>query len=366
MKEVKVELQDRSYSIFIGCDSFDRLKINLENLYLGNFAVIITNYRIQKLYFNKLKQIFNQLKIKTKLINTPDTERSKSIKECVRLIDTIASLDKQKKIFVVSFGGGVIGDLAGFVASIYKRGIPYIQVPTTLLSQVDSSIGGKVGVDLKFGKNLAGSFYQPKLVFSEISFLNSLNLRQIKSGLAEVIKYAVVSSPQLFRFLEIKLKTPLTKMSFSQNDLEYIIYICSKIKASIVSQDERDIKGIRARLNLGHTIGHAIEQASGYSKNYTHGEAISIGIFCALKIALRLNLISKAVLVRIENLIKQASLPTTIKDLKVPDIIEAHWHDKKFINGVNRFILPTKIGNVKIVENISKSLIRQVIKESIV
>jgi len=288
----------------------------------------------------------------------PDKETSKSNKEATRLIQKISQLDRHRGTFIVAFGGGVVGDLAGFVASIYKRGIPYVQIPTTLLGQVDSAIGGKVAIDTDLAKNLIGAFYQPRAVISDISFLKSLPAREIRSGFAEIIKYGIIADKNLFFFIEKNIKKLLKR---DKTSLEYVIYKCSKIKADVVRRDEKDTKGIRAILNYGHTVGHAIEAASGYSKLYTHGEAIAVGMIIAAEISNELGLLKEKELERIESLIKIIGLPTKIKSLKLKKIMDAQSYDKKIIHGVNRFILPTRIGKVKICENISKKMIADII-----
>lgn len=292
----------------------------------------------------------------------PDSEESKSNSECINLIERFADLDKGKGIFVIAFGGGVIGDLAGFCASIYRRGVPYIQIPTTLLAQVDSSIGGKVAIDLPCGKNLIGSFYQPRLVLSDTSFLNSLDIAQIRQALAEIIKYAVISNSHFFQFLEEHLDEVL---NLKQERLRYIIEVCSQIKAKIVEQDETDIKDKRIILNFGHTTAHALETASGYAQNYPHGTAVALGMLVACDIAKQLKMVSAKAVERIEGLIKKAGLPTKILGLKLEDILKAQAHDKKFSSGKNRFILPVSLGRVVVRENIPKTVIVKAIKSRI-
>jgi 3-dehydroquinate synthase len=247
------------------------------------------------------------------------------------------------------------------VASVYKRGINYVQIPTTLLSQVDSAIGGKTAVDLDLGKNLVGAFYQPRLVFSEVNFLKSLDMTQLRCGMAEVIKYAVIKDRKLFNFLENKYQQILQKNPVA---LEKIIYACSRIKAEIVSQDEKEVSGLRSILNFGHTIGHAIEAASGY-KGYNHGQAVSLGMLVAVDLSKKLELIDLNSALRIQNLIKLYGLPTRIKGVSVARIIRAHYHDKKFSGKENKFVLTSGIGKPRIVRNIKLDLIKAAFCESI-
>jgi len=332
---------------------------HIAKLHIGHDAYVITNTAIKNKYGNVLDKILKHSGFNVRFKIIPDSEKSKSMEMSTSIIKDISLYDKKRQLFIIAFGGGVVGDLAGFVASIYKRGVAYIQIPTTLLAQVDSSIGGKTAVDLLEGKNLVGAFYQPRLVFSDVKFLNTLNQRQISSGLSEVIKYGIIKDRQLFFYLEKKYKDIL---ALEPQALEYIVHRCSCIKASIVEHDEREEKGIRTILNLGHTVGHAIEAASNF-KVYNHGEAIALGMLIAADISKKLSLINNAVSRRIENLIKIVGLPTRIKRVSLAHIIKAHYHDKKFIGRKNKFVLIKGIGKTKIVEIIPIGIIREAIKK---
>jgi len=262
---------------------------------------------------------------------------------------------------ILALGGGVVGDLAGFVAATFRRGVPYIQLPTTLLAQVDSAIGGKVGIDLPEAKNLIGAFYQPKAVLEDTDFLGTLPARQVRNGMGEVIKYAVIQSPELFRYLEDNIKSVL---SLETNAIEKVISECAAIKAWVVEKDERDVKDIRIALNFGHTLGHAIEAASGYSGAYNHGESVALGMLLACEMAMRLDMLKDGDFQRIKALIRKAGLPGRIEGgISVQKIMEAHEYDKKFSAGVNRFVLPTGIGAVEVIEDIPELLIKTVLKE---
>lgn len=361
MKRLRVNLGKRSYDIIIGDGLIGRLSEFIKRLRVGTDAVIITNPAIYSIYIKAIERGLKSAAAKTAVIKIPDTETSKSNREVISIIESIAEVDRARGIFIIAFGGGVVGDVAGFAASVYKRGIPYIQVPTTLLAQVDSSIGGKVAIDLKAAKNLVGAFYQPRLVVSDIDLLKSLPQRQIRSGLAEIIKYGVIEDKTLFGFLEGNIGRILKLDKIS---LEYIIFRSSRIKANIVGRDEYDKKGIRLRLNYGHTIGHAIEAAVGFSKLYSHGEAIAIGMTAAARIAQKIGALKEKDAQRIEALIKKAGLPVRIsKKISINRIMKAQRYDKKMIRGVNRFILPAGIGRVRIHENIPAGLIIEVLKE---
>jgi len=358
MHSVKLDLKKRSYNIIAGCSVLGLLGKQIRKLNIGLDAYVITNSSIRNKYGRVLERALIRAGFSVRFKIVPDTEKSKSLTTAYSVIKDLAAYDRQKRIFLVAFGGGVIGDLAGFIASIYKRGIPYIQIPTTLLAQVDSAIGGKTAVDLAEGKNLAGAIYQPRLVLSDVKFLSTLDARQIRAGLSEVIKYGIIKDAQLFRYVEsrykdiLKLRAPV---------LEYVVARSSRIKAGVVSRDEREEKGIRTILNFGHTVGHAIEAASGY-RIYNHGEAIALGMLVASDISRSLRLIDDNVPARIEDLIKAVGLPTRIKRVSLAAIINAHYRDKKFIGSRNRFVLITGIGRTKIVENVSLGLIRQAIK----
>lgn len=360
MKKITVNLGPRSYEILVGYKIIEQVGSVLEKLDIGQDAVIISNPTITHLHGGHLQSILGRKGFSTRFCLVPDSEKSKSSKVCFDLINKIAAYDIKKRIFIIAFGGGVIGDLAGFIASIYKRGVPYIQIPTTFLAQVDSAIGGKTGIDLAIGKNLIGSFYQPRLVLSDLSFLRSLSLRQIRNGLAEVIKYGIIKDPKLFELVEKNYKNIL---QLNIELLKKIVYACSQIKAKIVEQDETDRTGSRAVLNLGHTIGHAIEAASSFTKDYSHGEAVAIGIVCACDISCKLKLMKPAEAKRVENLLSKTGLPTKCTNLRIEDIMYAQSHDKKFIHGKNRFVLPKRIGSVQVKEDIPVKLIDAVLKK---
>jgi len=359
MKRIKVELDLRSYEIIIGRSIIGMLGKILRKIKLPKYTFIITNQKISSLYSKSIRDSLERAGFKLNFFEVPDTERSKSFKQIKRLLTEIVLWGREKQLFIVGFGGGVIGDTSGFCASVYKRGIPYIQIPTTLLAQIDSAIGGKTAIDLPVAKNMIGTFYQPKLVFSDILFLSTLNKAQLRSGLAEAIKYGVIKDGLLFEFIEREYPKLL---NLDLNLLEKLVFLCSKIKAEIVSKDEREEKGIRTRLNFGHTIGHAIETASKF-KTYSHGEAISVGMILASEISYHLGLLDRDSLSRIENIIFRVGLPTNLKGLKLEDILSSQAFDKKFIGKRNRFVLPVRIGKVIIYEDVPLRLIKKVISK---
>jgi len=357
MKKIRVNLKNRSYDIIIGAGILKSIGAHLAKLNLGSDAYIITNNLIKNAHGKALAKSLEKSGFSTKFKVVPEGETSKSIIILSDVVNDLASYDKRKRIFIIAFGGGVVGDLAGFVASIYKRGISYVQVPTTLLAQVDSSIGGKTAVDLNHGKNLVGAFYQPRLVYSDVALLKTLGSRQLRSGLAEAIKYAAIKDAYLFNYLKNKHKDIL---SMKPQALELIVSRCSQIKARIVSRDEKETLGIRTILNFGHTLGHAIEAAKSY-KGYNHGEAVALGILIASDLSSGLGLLKGAAAKKIEDLIKVVGLPVKINGITMPKIIETYHHDKKFIGARNKLVLIKGIGKTTIVENVPLKKIEEVV-----
>lgn len=355
MNPIIVHLKERGYKILIE-ENLKRLPIQLRGLRLEGNAVVVTNPNVGALYGKFIGEILKDSVSRLTFISVPDSEKAKSLQEACRLLNLISSIDaKGKKIFLLALGGGVVGDLSGFAASVYRRGIPYVQLPTTLLSQVDSSIGGKVAVDMPAGKNLIGSFYQPRLVYSDTSFIKTLSQRDFLSGMAEVIKYGIIKDDALFNYIESNREVILKR---KEDTLSTIITKCAKIKADIVSMDERETKGIRTILNFGHTIGHGIETAVGYSGAYSHGEAIALGMLAASRISNRLGYLSRKSLFRIEEIVGKFGLPVMLKkEIIIHKIMRSVDYDKKFIHGVTRFVLPVKIGKVTIKERIPEKII---------
>lgn len=359
MKKIRLFLRNRSHDIVIGHGLLKESGLILKRLDIGKDAVVVTNRRLMDLYKEPLETSLKKRGLSLRFELVPDSERAKSIKVATDLLGRISAYDEYKEIFIIAFGGGVIGDLAGFVASLYRRGVPYVQIPTTLLSQVDSAIGGKAAIDLPIAKNLVGAFYQPKMILSDVSFMRTLSPRQVKNGLSEIIKYGVIKDKYLFEYLEKNYKKVL---ALDRKTLEFVISRSSEIKAGIVEKDEFDRKGLRAILNYGHTIGHAIEAAAKYSKRYYHGESIAIGMIGAARISTKLGLLRREASDRIEALIKTVGLPTMIKGLEISKIYDAYLHDKKFTHRKNRFVLPTKIGAVEIVEDVPERVVKDVMK----
>jgi 3-dehydroquinate synthase len=361
MKRIRVPLGDRSYDIVIGRGVINNCGKELARLDIGKDAVVVTNARVKGLHGKTLRRSLEKSGFSVRFEIVPDSEKAKSISVVSRLLDRLNGYAPGKSVFLAAFGGGVIGDLTGFAAAIYKRGIPYVQIPTTLLAQVDSAIGGKTAVDLAAGKNLVGAFYQPRIVLSDISLMKSLPRRQIQTALAEIVKYGVIKDAVLFRFVENNYK----KLFRGGGELEHVVARCSAIKAAIVARDEFDRTGARAVLNYGHTIGHAIETACGYSGTCTHGEAVAIGMLAASDISLSLGKISAADAGRIERLIKKIGLPSGIRGPKLPAVYAFHLHDKKFTGKTNRFVLPVRIGEARVFDGVPPGAIRNALRERV-
>ncbi len=361
MKKITINLgQKRKYDVIIGYNNLNKIGSYIKKFDIGKSLFIITDSHVNKLYGQKVKNIFKKSGFQDIYIaEFPEGEKSKTYKIYLILIEKLIEFDNElnKDLFIATLGGGVPGDIGGFAASTFRRGINYIQIPTTFLANVDSGIGGKVGIDFKNIKNLLGSFYQPKLVFVDLSFLKTLDKRELKSGFAEVIKYGVIKDYKFFVYIEKHYKDIL---NLNPKIMESIVGKSYRIKADVVKKDERDTKEIRMALNYGHTIGHAIESASGFY--FKHGEAISIGMVCANDIACNLGMLNLKDANRIENLLSKSQLPVKISHCKVSDIIEFLKHDKKNISGTNRFVLPSKIGKVEIKRGIPENLIEKVLK----
>ncbi len=354
MKNVRVMLGSRSYDIFIGYNILNNLSDRLSNLSLGKKVAIITNPKLTKLYGGV---IYRQLKgagfIPT-AIEIPAGERYKTIKSVSKIYDILIKERFERNSSIIALGGGVIGDIAGFVAATYLRGVPYIQVPTSLVAQVDSSVGGKTGVNHPLGKNLIGAFYQPVLVWIDVEVLRTLPRRELIAGMAEVVKYGVIADDRFFDFLEENYKKIL---SLDQEVLIHLVVKSCEIKSMVVSADERE-KGLRAILNFGHTIGHAIETITDY-KMYKHGEAVAMGMVCAARLAYTMGICDQDVFERTERLCRLIGLRTSIPRLEFATLWDILHRDKKVIDEKVRFILPVRLGEVKIIEDVDREILQE-------
>ncbi len=344
MRTVNVPLGGRSYPIFIGQKVLADLGGHCARLQLGRRCAIISDKNVAPLYAATAAASLRKAGFEPVLATIPAGETSKSLKMFQTCCDLLAGHRLERKSFIVALGGGVVGDLAGFAAAAYLRGIAFVQAPTTLLAQVDSSVGGKVGVNLAAGKNLVGAFHQPRLVLCDLATLRTLPLREFRAGLGEVIKYGIIYDAALFARLERDLPRLLRREG---KVLAEVVARCCEIKAEVVRQDETET-GVRAILNFGHTIGHAIEATSGYGK-YLHGEAISIGQVAAAKLSVRATGMPAEEAARVEKLLARAGLPIGIKlsARRQAALIEAMRLDKKVSDGQVRFVLARRIGQVE-------------------
>jgi len=362
MTKISINLdKNRAYDILVGRDNLDTIGTSIKAMNIGESIFIITDSKVGALYAKRLIDVFKRAGFQDiDLAKFPNGEKNKNITTYSELMTNLAKFDGSlnKNILAVNLGGGVPGDMGGFVAATFKRGINYVQIPTTILANVDCGIGGKVGIDFNNIKNLLGAFHQPKLVFVDLSLLKTLNLREIRAGLAEVVKYGVIEDPSLLLDIGNHLKDIL---ALNLDAIEPIVTKSYRIKARIVEQDEKDTKGIRMVLNYGHTIGHAVESAAGFK--YSHGESISIGMVCANDIAGELGIFSRQEAERIETLLSKIGLPVKIANCKLADIMRFLTHDKKSVNGANRFVLPLQIGKTEIKSAIPQELIKKVIKK---
>jgi len=355
MKKVKVGLGKNSYEIHIGPGIITQVGHWLKESGFSDKLVIITNPVVKRLYGETLEQNLTREGFRVSMLQVPDGEEQKSLETAGRLYHELSNSYAERTTPILALGGGVIGDLAGFVAATYLRGVPLVQIPTTLLAQVDSSIGGKVAVNHGQLKNKIGAFYQPRLVMSDISTLRTLHPRELANGLAEVIKSAVIWDKEFFAYLEENLDEI---KSLDVRHLEEMVFRTAEIKAEVVEKDEKDL-GLRNILNYGHTIGHAIESAADFKVG--HGESVAIGMLAAAKISNRLGILDINEVTRLRNLIKRANLATEIPNLDLDRIIQAMGHDKKIIGGKIRFVLPKAIGDVFITDEVDLSLVEQVL-----
>ena len=323
-------------------------------LELGKRCALITDKNVARHFSVPAQKSLRQAGFEPITITIPAGETAKSLKWVEFCYNQLAAHRLERKSFIVALGGGVVGDLAGFVAATYLRGIPFMQVPTTLLAHVDSSVGGKVGVNLKAGKNLVGAFYQPRLVLCDLDTLETLPDREFRSGLAEIIKYGIIYDAALFKKLEREMPKILRRAPKILTD---IIARSCEIKAEVVSQDETE-SGLRAILNFGHTIGHGLEAISGYGK-YLHGEAISIGQVAAAKISANRLGFSEPEARRVTELFERAGLPTTVKlrDADKKRLFSAMKLDKKVRGGEIKFVLARKIGRVEIGQSVPEGVV---------
>ena len=345
MKKLHIKLPHDSYDIIFDEWDSPEFEKTVAEFDRGGQILTVSERKLQKLYPLAAYRY-------GELFLLQGTEENKSMAEIERLLECAVEKGCDRKSLFIAFGGGIVGDMTGFASSIFMRGIDFIQVPTTLLAMVDSSVGGKTGVNLASGKNLAGAFHQPKAVLTDVHFLETLPEREIRNGLGEIVKYGVGLSKDLFELLENNVE------GLKNLDLELyrkVVYDCCDVKCSIVQQDEKE-QGVRALLNLGHTFGHAVEAVSNFE--ITHGEAVAIGLVCAGELALRLNLWRKDDFDRMYSLMLKLGLPVKLrKEWKFDDMMKIMLHDKKTESGKLKIVLPTSIGSSIVEKNIPENLI---------
>ena len=357
MQKVRVELGRNSYEIHIGAGLLMQAGALLKAMGFSDRLVIVTDPRVGSLYGGSSKQSLIENGFEVHILEVPDGEEQKSLETAGRLYYQLTDLYAERNTPIIALGGGVIGDLTGFVAATYMRGVPLIQVPTTLLAQGDSSIGGKVAVNHGRLKNKIGAFYHPRLTISDVTTLKTLSPREISDGLAEIIKHGAILDGEFFSYIEENLDRI---KSLDVQVIERVISRSVEIKAGVVEKDELDL-GLRNILNCGHTVGHAIESVSGLK--IWHGEAVAIGMLVEARIANRMGILDEKEVNRLKNLISKAGLPTELPNLQLEKLIQAMKHDKKILQGKMRFALLKSIGEVFISEEVSQSIIEQALGE---
>ncbi|MBU2896963.1 3-dehydroquinate synthase [Vibrio hepatarius] len=356
MERITVSLGERSYPILIGAGLFND-PAHLSFLPAKQKVVVITNVTVAPLYADKVLTLLGHFGCDVSVLELPDGEQYKSLETFDTVMSYLLEGNFSRDVVILALGGGVIGDLVGFSAACYQRGVDFIQLPTTLLSQVDSSVGGKTAVNHTLGKNMIGAFYQPKSVIIDTDCLATLPRREFAAGVAEVIKYGIIYDKVFFAWLEENLDKLYAQ---DEQALTYAIARCCQIKAEVVAKDEKE-SGLRALLNLGHTFGHAIEAELGYGK-WLHGEAVSSGTLMAAKTAQLQGLITQQQVERILSILKKAQLPVHTPDtMTFDDFMKHMMRDKKVLSGELRLVLPTGIGSAEVVKGVPESIIRQAI-----
>ena len=346
---------DRSYPIYIGSGILLDREL-WTDISQNRHVAVVSNETVMPLYGDSLAQTLSRT---PNAITIQDGEEFKTLATYSKLIDELLEQKLDRSSILIALGGGVVGDITGFVAASYYRGIPYVQVPTTLLAQVDSAVGGKTAINHARGKNLIGAFYQPMAVVIDVDTLASLPQSIYVEGLAEVIKYGVIADANFFEWLEENVEAVLRR---EPEALAFIIQRSCEIKAEVVAEDEQE-QGRRAILNYGHTFGHAIENLSGYGQ-LLHGEAVSIGMRLAAELSCKMNLVGHDVSERISKLLSMYGLPLHCGPIDVQQFREAMSKDKKVIDGQLRFILVREIGTVEVVDNVPEQLLNESLSES--
>lgn len=353
-RRVEVLLGERSYDIHIGSEIGSKLPEILQDKNVTDPLLVVSNPKVADLYLAKIMSGLEKAGRRASVAIVPDGEIYKSLEQAERLYDAAVSAGLERRSAILALGGGVIGDLAGFVAATYLRGIGFIQLPTTLLAQVDSSVGGKVAVNHPHGKNLIGAFYQPLAVLADLATLQTLDAEDFASGLAEVVKSAAIYDQALFEFLEAHVD-PINRRD-PEIMAEIVERVCH-IKAAVVAADERE-GGLRAILNYGHTVGHAVEAVTNYTA-FRHGEAVAMGMVAAAEMAARMGLCSRSLVERTRGLLQRLKLPIKLPELALSHLKAALYRDKKVDMGEVRFVLPVALGEVRFGLSVPEDILNQ-------
>ena len=353
---IRVALGKRSYDIEIGRGNLDGVARFVGSRHKASRAVVITDSQVRAPHAEQVAERLTASGLQANLLTVPAGEASKSVAQAERLWNELTSLKADRKTVIVAVGGGVVGDLAGFVAATYARGLAFVQIPTTLLAQVDSSVGGKVGINLPAAKNIIGAFWQPAGVLIDLDVLSSLPEREFRSGLAEVVKYGVILDAGFFELLEAQAEAILKRGDV----LEEVIARCCRLKADVVERDERELTGLRAVLNYGHTFAHAIETVSGYGQ-FLHGEAVAIGMMCAARLAELMGRVDREFVDRQRELLTRLGLPTAADGLNADALLDAMQRDKNTEHAKLRLVLPTRLGHVELVEGVDPAIVQRVL-----
>ncbi len=359
MQTLSVDLGDRAYPIHIGPGLLDRGDLVLPHL-IQTRAVIVTNTTVGPLYLERTVNMLRTAGVAVASVTLPDGEAYKNWETLNTIFDALLTQRAERKTTLIALGGGVIGDLTGFAAACYQRGMPFIQIPTTLLAQVDSSVGGKTGINHPKGKNMIGAFYQPQLVLADIDTLSTLPDRELSAGLAEVIKYGLIRDLPFLEWLEANMERLVAR---DAEALTYAIHRSCQNKAEVVAADEREA-GQRALLNLGHTFGHAIETGMGYGV-WLHGEGVSAGTMLAADLSRRMGLISQADVDRVAALFKRAGLPVVAPDLGYETYMNHMGVDKKVEAGRIRFVLFKQLGEAFVTGDYDPATLRACLTEAV-
>ncbi len=354
---VHVDLGPRSYDILIGSDMLSPAAAELSRRMRLTHAVIVTDDNVETPHAISVAESLSDAGAAVDLMVIGAGETSKSVDMAELLWQRLLEANADRKTVVLAVGGGVIGDLAGFVAATYTRGLRFVQIPTTLLAQVDSSVGGKVAINLPAAKNMVGAFWQPAAVLIDTRVLATLPQREYQAGLGEVVKYGVIQDAGFFGYLEQHIPQILAR---DDATLRYLVARCCQLKADVVREDEREESGRRAILNYGHTFGHALEAATRYQQ-LLHGEAVSIGMLCASRLAESLGLVDAAFTSRQRDLLRAFGLPVEVPAVDLPTVMEAMQQDKKVAHGRLRLVLPTSMGHVELMDDIGTDAIRAAI-----